>query len=99
LKHVTPPKFDLNAPFSMLATLLSHSPYFGRMLTGRIYSGRAKGLMSLKALNLKGELVEQGRLTKLHVFRGVEKVAVEDAQAGDIVLIAGLEKASVSDTI
>ncbi len=99
LKHVTPPKFDLDAPFSMLATLLSHSPYFGRMLTGRIYSGRAKGLMSLKALNLKGELVEQGRLTKLHVFRGVEKVAVEDAQAGDIVLIAGLEKASVSDTI
>lgn len=99
LKHVTPPKFDLDAPFSMLATLLSHSPYFGRMLTGRIYTGRAKGLMNLKALNLKGEAVETGRLTKLHVFRGVEKIAVEDAEAGDIVIIAGLEKASVSDTL
>ena len=99
LSHVSPPKFDENAPFSMLATLLDHSPYFGRMLTGRIYSGKAKNLMSFKAINLKGELVEQGRLTKLHVFRGVEKVAVEEATAGDIVCIAGLEKASVADTL
>ena len=99
LNHVSPPQFDENAPFSMLATLLDHSPYFGRMLTGRIYSGKAKNLMSFKAINLKGELVEQGRLTKLHVFRGVEKVAVEEAIAGDIVCIAGLEKASVADTL
>ncbi len=99
LSHVNPPKFDLDAPFKMLATLLGHSPYFGRMLTGRIYSGRAKNLMNFKAINLKGEVVEQGRLTKLHVFRGVDKVAVEEAQAGDIVAIAGLEKASVSDTL
>ena len=53
----------------------------------------------MKAINLKGELVEQGRLTKLHVFRGVDKIAVEEAEAGDIVTIAGLEKASVSDTL
>lgn len=99
LEHVTPPKFDIDAPFKMLATLLEHSPYFGRMLTGRIYSGRAKNLMSFKAINLKGEVVEQGRLTKIHVFRGVEKIPVEEAQAGDIVSIAGLAKASVSDTL
>ncbi len=99
LKHVTPPKFDVDAPFSILATLLDRSPYFGRMLTGRIYSGKAKNLMNFRAINLKGEVVEQGRLTKLHVFRGVEKVPVEEAEAGDIVSIAGLEKASVSDTL
>ncbi len=99
LKHVEPPKFDLDAPFTMLATLLDHSPYFGRMLTGRIYSGRAKNLMNFKAIGLDGSVVEQGRLTKLHVFRGVEKVAVEEAVAGDIVSIAGLEKASVADTL
>jgi GTP-binding protein len=99
LEHVNPPKFDVDGPFMMLATLLDRSPYFGRMLTGRIYSGKAKNLMSFKAINLKGEVVEQGRLTKLHVFRGVEKVPVEEAQAGDIVSIAGLEKASVSDTL
>ncbi len=99
LEHVTPPNFDSNAPFSMLATLLDHSPYFGRMLTGRIYSGKAKNLMNFKAINLNAEVVEQGRLTKLHVFRGVEKIPVEEAEAGDIVSIAGLEKASVSDTL
>lgn len=99
LSHVTPPKFDSEAPFTMLATLLDRSPYFGRMLTGRIYSGKAKNLMSFKAINLKGEIVEQGRLTKLHVFRGVDKVPVEEAEAGDIVSIAGLEKASVADTL
>jgi len=99
IEHVAPPKFDSEAPFTMLATLLDHSPYFGRMLTGRIYSGKAKNLMNFKAINLNGEIVEQGRLTKLHVFRGVDKVAVEEALAGDIVSIAGLEKASVSDTL
>lgn len=99
LEHVNPPKFDVDAPFTMLATLLDRSPYFGRMLTGRIYSGKAKNLMSFKAINLNGEVVEQGRLTKLHVFRGVEKVPVEEAEAGDIVSIAGLEKASVADTL
>lgn len=99
LEHVQPPKFDVDAPFAMLATLLDHSPYFGRMLTGRIYSGKAKNLMNFKAINLNGEIIEQGRLTKLHVFRGVEKVAVEEAIAGDIVSIAGLEKASVADTL
>ena len=99
LNHVNPPKFDVDAPFSMLATLLDKSPYFGRMLTGRIYSGKAKTMMNFKAINLKGEIVEQGRLTKLLVFRGVEKVAVDEAIAGDIVSIAGLESASVSDTL
>ena len=99
LEHVSPPNFDVNAPFSMLATLLDRSPYFGRMLTGRIYSGKAKNMMNFKAINLNGEIVESGRLTKLMVFRGVEKVAVEEAIAGDIVSIAGLEKASVSDTL
>jgi GTP-binding protein len=76
-----------------------NSSYFGRMLTGRIYSGTAKNLMSFKAINLAGQVVEQGRLTKLHVFRGVEKIPVDEAKAGDIVSIAGLEKASVADTL
>ncbi len=99
LEHVNPPKFDLEAPFSMLATLLEYSPYFGRMLTGRIHSGKAKTLMNFKAMSLDGKTVEQGRITKLQTFRGVERIPVEEALAGDIVSIAGLEKASVADTI
>ena len=98
LEHVTPPKFDESAQFSMLATLIESNPFFGRTLTGRIYSGIAKNGMNCKAINLDGKLVDQGRITKLQIFKGVDPIAVEEASAGDIVKISGLEKASVSDT-
>lgn len=99
LEHVAPPVVDKEAPFAMLATLLDSDLYVGRVLTGRIYSGRAKINMPIKALNLDGTVVEQGRLTKLMAFRGVQRVPVEEAEAGDIIAIAGLVEASVSDTI
>lgn len=99
LNHVNPPSFDENAPFSMLATLLDSNPFLGRMLTGRIYSGKAKSLMNFKAIDLEGKTVEQGRLTKIQIFSGVDRIPVEEAVAGDIVSIAGLEKASVADTL
>lgn len=97
--HVPAPKVDRNASFSMLATILDYDPYLGRILTGKIYSGIATANMPVKAININGEQVELGRLTKIFVFRGVEKVPVEKAEAGDIVAIAGLMKASVADTI
>ena len=78
--------------------LLESNPFFGRTLTGRIYSGIAKNGMNCKAINLDGKLVDQGRITKLQIFKGVDPIAVEEASAGDIVKISGLEKASVSDT-
>ena len=99
LKHVVPPHFDVDAPFSMLATLLDSNPFLGRMLTGRIYSGKAKSLMNFKAIDLEGKTIEQGRLTKIQIFRGVDRIPVDEAVAGDIVSIAGLEKASVADTL
>ncbi|MFT4718046.1 MAG: GTP-binding protein [Rickettsiales bacterium] len=99
LEHVNPPKFDDKAPFSMLATLIESNPFFGRTLTGRIYSGIAKNGMNFKAIDLDGKVIDQGRITKLQIFRGVDPVAVEEAKAGDIVKISGLEKASVSDTL
>ena len=97
--HVPEPSVDKEAPFTMLATILDHDPYLGRMLTGKIYSGVAVANMPVKTLNIKGEQVEQGRLTKVFVFRGVEKVAVDRAEAGDIVAITGLVNGSVADTI
>ncbi len=97
--YIPAPKVDRDAPFKMLATILDYDPYLGRMLTGKIYSGTAIANMPIKALNINGEQVEQGRLTKVFVFRGVEKIPVEKAEAGDIVAIAGLVKGSVSDTI
>jgi GTP-binding protein len=98
-KHVPAPNVDKKAPFTMLATILQHDPYLGRMLTGKIYSGVAEVNMPVKALDIDGKQVEQGRLTKVFVFRGVEKVSVDKAEAGDIVALTGLVNASVANTL
>jgi GTP-binding protein len=99
LSHVPAPDLPLDAPFAMLATLLDKDAFLGRCLTGRIVQGRASVNDMVTALNLDGTAVEQGRLTKLLRFEGTERVAVSSAEAGDIICIAGLAKASVSDTI
>lgn len=99
LKHVSPPDVDTEAPFAMVATLLESDPYVGRILTGRILSGTVRQNMSIKALRLDGSTVEQGRATKIFAFRGINRTAVEQAEAGDIIAIAGLVDASVADTI
>ena len=99
VRHVPAPKVDPEAPFSMLATLLEANPYLGRMLTGRIQSGRIKSNMAVKALSNDGTQIEAGRITKILAFRGLDRVPVEEAEAGDIVAIAGLSKATVADTI
>ena len=100
IKHVPAPKVDTEAPFAMLATILEADPYLGRILTGKVYSGRPKINAPVKGLNLKGEVVEQGgRLTKMMTFNGIKRVPIEEAIAGDIICVAGMEDATVSDTI
>ncbi|MCB1720386.1 MAG: translational GTPase TypA [Alphaproteobacteria bacterium] len=99
LEHVPAPSGDKAAPFAMLATLLDSDPFLGRCLTGRVINGSAKINDTVKALNLDGELVENGRLTKLLTFDGTQRVPVSEVSVGDIICIAGLTKASVSDTI
>src|SRR6185295_8110656 len=74
-------------------------PYLGRILTGRISSGSIQAGQDVKALSRDGKLIEQGRVTKLLAFRGLERTWIEEASAGDIIAIAGLENANVSDTI
>jgi GTP-binding protein len=98
-RHVPPPKVDATAPFTLLATLLEANPYLGRMLTGRVQTGTVRTNMAIKALSHDGKLVEQGRVTKILAFRGLDRVPVEEAAAGDIVAIAGLSKATVADTL
>ncbi|TAN55984.1 MAG: translational GTPase TypA, partial [Magnetospirillum sp.] len=97
--HVPPPKRDLDAPFSMLATTLEADPYLGRVLTGRIYSGTARLNAQVKGLSHDGQVLETFRMSKLLAFRGIERVPVEFAEAGDIVAIAGMSKPTVADTI
>jgi len=86
-------------PFAVLVTMLDADPFLGRVLTGRIESGRLSVGATVKALTRDGREIERGRLTKLLAYRGLKRIAVERAEAGDIVAIAGLVEASVSDTI
>ena len=97
--HVSPPELDADAPFAMLATLLDSDLYLGRCLTGRVMQGKARVNEAVHAINLEGKVVEAGRLTKLLRFEGTDRVPVDEVQAGDIICIAGLTVASVSDTI
>ena len=99
LSHVPAPKVDISKPFSMLSTLLDADPYLGRCLIGKVESGVAKVNDAVKAINLSGDLVENGRLTKLLSFEGNKRITVKEVIAGDIICIAGLTKTSVSDTI
>ena len=99
LNHVPSPNVEEGKPFAMLATLLDSDPFLGRCLTGRVLHGKAKINETVKALNLDGEKIESGRLTKLLKFEGTERVPVDEVEAGDIICIAGLTEASVSDTI
>ena len=99
IDHVKPAELDKTKPFAMLSTLLYADNFLGRSLVGRIAQGTAKANQSIKAINLKGEKVDEGRLTKIFRYEGTKKVPIEIGEAGDIVVVAGLEKANVADTI
>jgi GTP-binding protein len=101
VRHVRPPAQIGRGgePFRMLATTLSADPYIGRILTGRIESGRIAAGTTLKALSRSGERIEQFRVTKVLAFRGLTQTAIDEAQAGDIVTLAGMSKATVADTL
>lgn len=99
ISHVPPPVADKDAPFTMLVTTREYDSYLGRILTGRVQTGVARLNMPVKVMNYGGEVIEQGRLSKLLSFRGLERIPAEFVEAGDIVAIAGLEKSTVADTI
>ncbi|HVI29592.1 translational GTPase TypA [Hansschlegelia sp.] len=97
LKHVPEAKTE-EGPFRMLGTLLEANQFLGRIITGRIISGTVKPNQTVKVLSRDGQLVETGRVSKILAFRGIERTAIDVGEAGDIVSIAGLVKASVADT-
>ena len=99
IDQVKPAEFDKSKPFAMLSTLLYADSFLGRSLVGRISQGTAKANQQIKAINLQREKVDEGRLTKIFRYEGTKKVPIDVGEAGDIVVIAGLEKANVADTI
>ena len=98
LSHVPPAKVE-DGPFRMLGTIMESNPYLGRLITGRISSGTVRANQAVKVLDRHGNLVENGRISKVLAFRGIERQPIEEAGAGDIVAIAGLPDASVAHTI
>ena len=101
VEHVPEPKAVARAeePFQILSVLIESDPFLGRLLTGRIESGKATPGLAIKALSRDGKEIERGRITKVLAFRGLKRQPIEDAEAGDIVAIAGLSKATVADTL
>ena len=99
LDHVSPSKLDLDKPFAMLATLLYADSFLGRSLVGKISQGTARANQQIKAINLDGKQIDAGRLTKIFRYEGAKRVPIEIGEAGDIVIIAGLQNANVADTI
>jgi GTP-binding protein len=98
LRHVPPPTIE-QGPFRMLGTILEANPYLGRIVTGRIFSGAVKPNQMAKVLDREGRLIEEGRISKVLAFRGLERTPLDEAEAGDIVSIAGLPEATVAHTI
>jgi GTP-binding protein len=88
-----------DAPFRMLATTLSADPFLGRTLTGRIEAGRVRAGQALKALSRDGGLLENFRVSRILAFRGLARQPIDEAEAGDIVTLAGMSKATVADTL
>ncbi|WP_411287739.1 translational GTPase TypA, partial [Phenylobacterium sp.] len=101
VKHVPEPAAIArrDGPFQILSVLIENDPFLGRLLTGRIESGKATPGMAIHALGIDGKEIERGRITKVLAFRGLKRQPIEDAEAGDIVAIAGLSKATVADTL
>jgi GTP-binding protein len=101
LRHVPEPEplKRIDEPFALLATILDADPFLGRVLTGRVESGRIKVGDPIKALTRDGKEIEKGRLTKLLAYRGLKRVPVDSAEAGDIIAVAGLVEPTVADTI
>ena len=101
VRHTPPPKQETHAgePATLLAVLIEADPFLGRLLTGRVETGKITAGMAIKALSRDGKEIERGRISKLLAFRGLKRTAVEEAEAGDIVAIAGLSKATVADTL
>lgn len=99
LSYVSAPTCYPDQPFSMLATTLEADKFVGRMLTGKIHSGKVKAGETVKVLNSENKEVERFRISKIMAYRGLNRQSLEEAHAGDIVAIAGVAKGTVADTI
>ena len=98
LKHVHPPAGDPNAPLQLQLAALDYSTYTGRLGVGRVLNGRIKPGQFVAIMNHE-EQVGSGRINQVLGFQGLERIPVEEAEAGDIVIISGLDDIGIGVTI
>ncbi|GGI84557.1 translational GTPase TypA [Legionella impletisoli] len=98
IKHVSPPDVDEKGPFQMQISSLDYSSYVGTIGIGRVTRGQIKAKSPIKIIDKEGG-VRSGRLLQLLGFKGLERVEIEQAQAGDIIAITGVDPLNISDTI
>lgn len=98
VEKVHPPEVELDEPFQMQVSSLDYSSYLGVIGIGRIKRGRARTNMPVKVVGADGKQ-RNGRILKIMGYHGLERVDVEEAAAGDIVCVTGLEELNISDTL
>ncbi len=98
--HVPPPPTDSSGPFQMLISTIDYSPYLGRLGIGRIERGSVTVGQSVALLPLDVNMkVEQARVTRLFGYEGLERIELQEASAGEIVALAGLETVEIGLTV
>ena len=98
VKEIPPPKSNPDAPLQMLVTTISGDNFKGRIATGRIHSGQIKAGQEVMHINRQGEM-KKYRLVSLMTFEGLERIETENAQAGDIIALAGIPDVNIGETI
>jgi GTP-binding protein len=99
LSRVPPAPNDVVSPFQMLVSTIDYSPYLGRLAIGRIERGTVRVGEQVSLLSIGLTSVQQARVTKLFVYEGLERIEVEEAYAGDVVSLAGLEDVEIGSTV
>jgi len=98
LQHIPGPKVDIDAPLQMLVTSLGYDDFRGITAIGRIHAGSIRSGQSLARITHSGQVLSE-RARYLFTFQGLQRTEVEEAQAGDIVVIAGLEGIEIGETL